>query len=488
MSGNKPVLKITTLKTAKRLGTSYKGEELTWGYSVWGKLNTVPTEEVFGPTNELLATLPEEKLDILWQCYKEAHDVLHGVIRMSVQEEELTRILSRMADVFDFDSVFQWASTEGRVYPDKSIDEVNRTRNPDETTYVRHDAHEMAVYCILVKLITPIWGPYINSVKEEVGTAHKERFASRIFVNSKFAEMRPFERLRVYLTALAESKANGPLKNVATMHGIPKADLDSLFMGLTLTRRFTIIPLRSNNKVPIVAFVFKFLEDKIQQLANGPYRDKFPTGQNNGQESDSYADQWRIAQDVSDMVVIEIEYYLENIPLLVQQLGLPDDSVEDVISLSNALRTNERFTANPKIHTIVPALILRKLISPAMHRHLARPARCTAIALAAMVCLHKGLDDVYRLLISVKQPIDIHEMTQSAQNGQQLRRLSKEVEQQLLDCYPHLQPAHIRNNTCPGRIAIEDIAKEINSAEWLGLGDASNIRQSLASLFINSSL
>lgn len=475
-------LVISIIPGTKRLSTAYKGKEITWQYSVWGRLNTEPTERIFGATNEYLATLPEASLDTLWTCYEEANDLLLSVGNLKILEKELTDVIDRMAACFDFDALMNWAVTHGNILPDPSIDERNMTTYSDTMTYVRKEAHEMAVFCVLTKLITPIWGPYINHVKDAVGNLQKERIAARIFSKSKFSEMRPFLRIQEYLIALAEAKTKNI--NTAMMYGLPKADLDSFLMGLTLTRRFTVIPLRAKGQPSIVTYVFRFLEDKINQLGNGPYRDKFPLGQGTSQESDSFADQYRISQDVTDMIPISIEYYLEDIPKVCENMGLDATGVEDVIAMRRALSENKRFKLIDTIHEVIPALIFRHSISPALHRHLCREARLTLVAISAVYCYTRGLDDVTRLLTAVKQPIDLTEMEMGTQNGQQLRRMNKDLEDALGERYPHKQPSDLKAGTNPGRNLIEEVVKVINAHDWLGLDEVSEIRNSLAKLFI----
>jgi len=475
-------LAISIIPATKRLSTSYKGKEITWQYSVWGRLNTEPTERIFGATNDYLATLPEAVQDDLWACYEEANDLLLSIGNLKTLESDLITIVNRMSQHFDFDHLLNWAVTKGNILPDTNIEERNNTTNPDSMHYVRQDAHEMAVFCVLVKLITPIWGPYINHVKDEVGNLQKERIAARIFAKSAFSEMRPYVRIQDYLTILAEVKTKNI--NTAMMYGLPKTDLDSFLMGLTLTRRFTVIPLRAKGQPSIVAYVFKFLEDKITQLGNGPYRDKFPLGQGTSQESDSFADQYRISQDVSDMIPIEIEYYLEDVPRICETMGLDETGLEDVVALRRALKENKRFKIIDVIHEVIPALVFRHVVSPALHRHLCRDARLTLIAVTAVYCHVRGLTDITRLLTAVKQPLDLTEMEMGTQNGQQLRRMSKELEDALNDRYPHRQPSDLRNGTNPGRNIIEEIVKFINAHDWLGLDDVSEIRNSLATLFI----
>lgn len=472
-------MRINILPNVKRLAINYGDKSISWGYSVWATLYQSTTDEIFGPTNEYLETLPKETLDALWVEYERADHLLNSVGESETLKIELIKVVNNISKLFDFDKVMGWANA-GHLFPDPTVPVTNNTRNDDAMTLLRDEAFELSVFCILVKLITPIWGTYVDIVKEDVGNLHKERIAARIFLGSDFTKMRPYKRFERYIEALATSRG----KNAATalMHGMAAADLDKYLMGLTLIRRFTVIRLRTTRDGNIIAFIYNFLADKIAQLANSNYRDKFARVGDGDVEGDSYADQYRIPQDVSDEIPITTECYMVDIERLGRDLDFSPETIGNAVKIAKALEANPRFIISD-FHVPFSALTLRNKIFPETLYHIERPERIRAIALTAAKAIAMGLDDIYKLMTAVRKPADINTMDMSVQNGRTLRRLPPEIDQQLAACYEHLRPAQISQKTNPGREIIDLTLKEITSSEWLGLEEIENIRSSIA-LFI----
>ena len=475
-------MEIRILPSEKSLVTSHKGNEIVWSYFVWGNLIKETTHKIFGPTNDYLKTLPEETLDSLWDCYVEANDALLTIGANKSLGQDLTEIVNRISLLFEFEHLMNWAGDKGNIKPDVTIPAHNNTRNSDGMTLLRYEAYEISVFCVFVKLIAPIWGQYVNQIKNDVGNKHKERIACKIFLSSKFTETRPFIRIEEYLKELAANRSKKV--NTALAHGLPVADLHVFLMGMTLIRRFCIIPLLNMDKVNIVAYVYQFLEDQIRDLMNSNYRDKFKNDSVNGQESDSYSDQWRVAQEVSDDVAVETEHYCASFPRLLRHQKLDGNDALNATKILEALRGNKRFIISEDIHLFLTALVFRHRISPPVIMHLCRDTRLKLIAITAAKAYKQGFKDIKDILLAVKKPADPHNMQMISQNGQKFQRLTQETDMRLNDCYPHNKPSYVNIGTNPGKITIEALVKELSSSIWLGLGDVADIRNSVANFII----
>lgn len=478
------MLEINIISQNKILETTYKGESLKWTYQVWGRLNLESTADIFGPTNQYLTTLPESTLDVLWNAYTKAHASIMNIGNNNT-EDELVEVLDEMAEVLDYEDLLQWATTEGPIRPDPRIDETNQTSNNDEMTIVRQEAMEVVVFSLLVKLIAPIWGPYISQFRETAGTYHKEMKASVIFVKSQFTKLPIYKRLQVYIDAYAAQRAGS--SNIVLQHGIGASVLDELLMAHLLTRRLTIYPLRGIDSPNIAAYIYKFLQGQIEQLNKNGFRDKFQYSSNGpGQEAEGYADGYRIAQAISvmeetlgTMFINDVENHKNN------PFDILKDNMPAVKETYKNLLENKHFNTC-EVHEYIVTLLFRHTISPILYRYYKeRETRLLLVALAVVKAEELGSPEVAALMSSVKASPDMYTMELTVMANQSLKRMTTDTDTKLALRYPYLTSADENDGTNPGKRAIEHMVSIVDTHQWLGLTEVSNLREQLANLYIN---
>lgn len=478
------MLEINIISQSKILETVYKGQSLKWTYQVWGRLNLESTADIFGPTNQYLATLPESTLDVLWDAYEKAHASILNIGNNDT-EVELIEVLDQMASVLDYSDLLRWATTEGPIRPDPRIDETNQTSNNDEMTIVRQEAMEVVVFSLFVKLIAPIWGPYIAQHRENAGTYHKEMKASVIFTKSKFTEMPIYDRLRIYIDAYAAQRAG--TSDIVLRHGITSDRLDVLLMAHLLTRRLTIYPIRGIDSPNIAAYIYKFLQGQIEQLNKNGFRDKFQySGNGSNQEAESHADGYRIAQAISVMEeTLGTIFINETVNNKNNPFDILEANMSAVKETYKNLLENKHFNTC-EIHEYIVTLLFRHTISPILYRYYKeRETRLLLVALASVKAEELGSPEVAALLTSIKASPDMYTMEMTVMANQSLKRMSSETDAKLALRYPYPTSADENDGTNPGKRAIEHMVSIVDTHQWLGLKEVSNLREQLANLYIN---
>lgn len=507
------LVSIHVLPTVSQLEVSHNKKEksLLWTYNTWGNLKTSTTDIMFGIVNAFIASWSEEKQDALWDCYVEAHDTIETINEPEVTKAEIIDVVNKIESLFTFDQLKDWAMNNGLV-PNPEDPVQNTTGNSDQINYLRDDIYDLTLYCFAAKIIMPIWGPYIPLISQQVGNAHKEWKSSRIFTESNFATWPPFERLQRYMQAFTAPRARKI--PAALAYGIPVEDLPDVFIGYTLTRRLTIYPINNPKAPPLVPFIFKFLEGIVRTMANSDYMDKFnPDASSSDPESNSVTDQYRVSQNISDEKAAlanlyfgyraePINYTKEGKPIdrspwsKEERAGFLSALVRDVpelqgfeleiITIADQLEKDENFIVSPYIHTLIPGLIFRHHCSPILHEHMCARARWNAIAAASIYCRQMGLTDVASLLIAGQRLKDARVMNMEDQSGILVRKMSNELNQQLMDCYPHRSPFDVKHKTNKGKQAIERIISEVRQNNWDGLESTEELNNSLARLFIEA--
>lgn len=488
------MLRIDNQFGERCLLTSFKDEVLRWPFSVWNNIPKERSENIFGAINVYLATFPEETQASMWALYKEAH-VLCTMSHDRNTEDKMRKVFDGFESLLDFSHAHQWFVANGFTVEDKRVDEVNRTNNSDAMTILRHESTEINSFAHVIKMFAPILGTRICVLQKDVGTLHKEMVACKCFNRSAFNSWMPYCRITDYLAELAKNRSGSV--DPALTCGMPLTSLEDYLMGLTLARRLAILPLKHATKPgseppTLIQYIYTYLNDMVKELKPNNWKDKGIGGESDrgGQEADSVGDNYRVAQDVIDELPIEAESALtKHFVTTCEAVGLTStEEIDNALSIWHTLKEHKTYVLEDDFQIFIPALILRKPISPSIYRHITdRDARLAAIAIAAVRVYRDGFQDIYELLLAVRQERQLDELEMTMQNDHRFLKLNDEVQADLIECYPHRRPIEIRDKTCAGIKAIKLIMDVVKSHQWLGLSDPTNLPNSIAKLIIMES-
>jgi hypothetical protein len=488
-------MEIQIIPDARLLRVAHKGQHIDWKYGVWAKLPREETEAQFGPTNDFLAWLPMDMQDKMFDLYSQAHEAVSEFKTKNDTREAFFTFAPLIVNDITNELLQEWIATKPSDYIwVEPTPPVRSSKNPPAMTYTEEESRQLSIFCVVAKILAPIIGRYVEEVREKGGqnkaaAMHKERQASRLFLATKLVTFPAYQRLELYLEAFAARKQNTvPL---AVRYGTATADLNSFLIGLTIVRRLMISTVRTNGNGSIVAFIYKFLEEKINELSNNrEYRPKISNRDSDNGEEESYSDQFRIPEDVDQGMIETTNAYLSEYDAtgkshLATYLNLTDAEWETALYLANQRVNDPNFYITDQIHYPIIGMLARHLI---FHRMLDKVDLQPLVLMAtvsSVYCRRQGWEDIADLLIAYRKEVDINVTAMTAKNGVSYKRLPDHLVQELSDLYPYVPQVQARNKTNPGKMFIETVINQILAYEWIGLNDPSNIRTSLAEFIIN---
>ncbi|UKZ10914.1 hypothetical protein CZP2022_191 [Vibrio phage C-ZP2022] len=476
-------MKIELSRHDRVISVSHGNEKLNFLFSVWTTLNHNPTEVIFGPTNEYLATLPEEKQQALFECYRRAESVFSDASKIKHLKTEIIAINKDLTNLLDYDHLHAWCTANANFYQDPP-QPVLAGKNPPEMTYSLQEMFDLRTMCVGLKLLTPIIGSFVISTKDEIQTTQKERVTGEIVSATSMADWPPFVRFSRYIAVLAHRRQSAvpmPLR-----FGAAKTNLDKYLMGMSIVRRFAIARLRNTDDGNIIAYVYTFLDDKLRNLNKDSWNHKFNTSDGGGgAESIGYADHHRISEEVTKDYVVASELYLEDYHTVINHLGLNPDVTPRVENYLRLLHERiENYHIVPEIHYFLVGLVIKDIIDPRSLMIVeSKPALLAVIAVACVYYENLGYGDLARLLLSRREERDPSMLT-GASGTLVISHLSHSLAADLSACYPYVLEADIKAKTNPGKRSIEGLVKAVLTYDWIDAENISDIRRSIASCLI----
>lgn len=468
--------------TAKVLVVEHAGQKSLWPYRVWGKLNEQRTEDIFGPTNEFLLTLPGETQKYIFERYVSAANVIREIMPQGILKDELINHARDIMACVDRTALFTWANIHGRFHVEKTP-ALRTNKNPPALTYTEEESFGLLALCTASKILAPMIGTYVDGVMEKTVKGRnvnllKEQQASYVFLATDIVKWPEFARLELYLSTMADRKKN--LIPMAIRFGAAAEDLDKYLVGLTVVRRLMVASIRDGRNGSIIAFIYRFLDEKLTELTKpNDYRNKFNREGDEGAEAESYSDQFRIPEEVDAGIVITCDLDLRDMQRLANFLEV-GHHYEEAVALFHNLRNDPNFIIMDEIHYRLCGMLIRFFTFHQIIDKIERDTLLGVIAVSSIYCREKGWLDLAQLLVARRVEKDLTEMDMGIRNGVAYRKMNDENATALKELYKHPTRKQASKPTNAGKEAVEDIVSVMLKFNWDGIQDPSDIRNSLA--------
>lgn len=304
---------------------SHRGEELTWNVKLvdkasagvgYAERNSKPTS-MFEEINQFLKTLRPEVHDVLFRLYGEMYRAFEEANNKTDLSEALKPLIAEMYDYIKLDDVKHWVAftAPGIKIPDNLLT-VYSTREempgPPEQTYLRSDYIWLVALSVALRLMTPIWGEFINRTAREVGTTWKEYEAFKLLQQASIFHSIPMERLRVFSEAIIPPDKN---LSAAIIDGISSDDFPAWVLALTAVRRLIVADISGQDpNQSLMGSIRRFMSSKVtgqQTSFMGVVKDK-PAADSGGDEATnlSTAERYRMRQDLPAGDIAMMEHYI----------------------------------------------------------------------------------------------------------------------------------------------------------------------------------
>lgn len=474
---------INVINSEQLLAVVHKEERLDFRYRVWASLHNHPTEDIFGPTNEYLQTLPADKQDEMFEEFRRAHFLFSEGNDYNTLISELTTICDNIFSKLCCTDLTKWAKENANYYQDPK--QNVSSKHSANMSYDQEEMLDLRILITAVKVVAPILGSLTLAVKDVITTEHKEHRSAPIVTNTCIIDWPPFQRFKVYIETYASRRKSlvpNSLRFGASVH-----NFDDWLIGLAVVRRFCIARLRSSNDGNIIAYIFNFLDEKIRALKSDNFRDKFNSGGSGSDpESEGYADQHRIPEDISEDDLVVINQTLGDVELVSRDLNFTDEDTTALYKYLEILsRRNAEYHIMPEVHYAMVIFTLSRISYCEVAEVLERDGFHVIIAATCVIFEKEGYHDLVELLLSRRHDKNPDVIDVGIGANEVINRLTVQLDKELKSCYPYNYEKHQRDNTNPGKLLIDTMVKTVNAYNWPDTTSLKTIRLNLAKYIIS---
>jgi hypothetical protein len=428
-------------------------ESCSFSISVFGRKHFQCEFDVFEQINLFWASLPMEKQTEIFSIYKNIELGFHNIYSRNELVNYLKQHVAALIDAHGLTTVTDWIRFNNVVMIPSTFDtDYNHSIDNNtsrEKTYTRHDYVQLVSLSLIMRCLVPIWGEYITTIRQEVGTLHKEFYAFQLLELSSIQHSIPMEKLKVYIEHIVGDDKYNPNN---TMNGIVSDDYGYWLLGMVCIRRLCVGDIRGlDPKAHLIALIYKFIIQKIRSSDNNyenaikekTFDDRSPEGEN----KISTLERYKIKTNISLGEIVELEYSARDVSALVAKLAYQVTQE----SLASSLKTSQALMAERILDPQMTLLrwVFKTVISPRGLMYLPRPMIVNALGALEAVLWARG-HKYLAVLATSHSVVSDKEMIVSPVDSKM--RIPKELTDEISKIYPHTR---IMNNKKTG-------VKEVN--------------------------
>ncbi len=455
-------------------------EELSWDASYCHKATKMTVAEVFKEFNGYLAKLSLHRQDQIFEVYKQIHEVITDVYRDKPPMEKLIALTKQLYLQMPMVELSAWVDNPESQIRLPLVLMTEYGDQPKARTYLKEDYRELIVFSLALRAMVPIWGEFICSYSNEVGSWYKETAAMRVMLNTWVNNSKPRARLLEYLENIIPKE---PKNHSALIGGLGSTEMPEWFLSLACVRRLCITPLTStDDKSELITSVYNFIVTNMFNSMDRKFRSMVVEKhriQPHGEDNTSLVENYKVKQQLSDgdltMLSVYTEFTEDNNPnsnrLIMAEKIDPSISYDLV---ERCVGEISKIINHPILlhHTTLTQYVVNAVIPAAGVENLNRQALLRAMTVTQAVLWHWGFYDLAVLMTAKIR----NSNNESMFGGESRPRIPKETVERLVDLYPYYQSTggkvdavtiekQQRQNNVVIK-AIDSLSKEMNSREW----------------------
>jgi len=445
------------------------------GVPVYNSASIPHRETLFEHPNNLIAALPKEQQDALWDVYQEAHDLMDNVGEMSALHSALSGVVVRLYELIPYEmcrsyiyrnSDIQFPSALKTEFTEDDI----RGRNYVDRTYLKDDYIDLVVLALGLRFMVPIWGEYVAMVSNLTANEYKEKMGMELLSKSAIDQWPPMRRFTEYVEAsLMNNGGKGSISQL--LKGLSSIEVPKHLKALAAVRKLSVSPLNYKTESDsLIKILYNFVtgtNNRLDNLMSGNIGDKRPTRETSNGEDDNSSvwDMYKLNEDVpaGDKEIIEV--FTENVPLMAARAYAEVDQSKVSKCVAVTRKLEDMLVSRHQI--TLTQWILGKVISPKGIEELSILSLLRCMAAAQAILWDWGFHELALLITAAKVEQDDAEMFIGGEGRSKIAKSTVEVLHQL---YPFWQQSTrkldlAKRNNCAVD-ATDLICEDLNKYEW----------------------
>lgn len=230
-------------------------------------------KDLFAEINAYIQTLDQTVQFGLFECMKEINQIRYDDLGVSyhVQLKETREQLKIFYNLLELQNLEVWIKRNRHLINipgdliSKDSEEARTSNHNVNINYYLEDYDGLIFLVIALRPMIPIWGDYIQTNKETVGSKHKEYQAYKLLELTPLIHCHQLERLRFYI---AETRATNASKKMlssdaAVLEGISSDSLNEYLLATVLVRKVALTNVNNS----IISSIYSYLKNKISEAS-----------------------------------------------------------------------------------------------------------------------------------------------------------------------------------------------------------------------------
>ena len=442
-------------------------EDLLWRIDIFRKtLIHFPTD-FFKQINQFFSQLdPSVQAKIFHEFEQAAHE-LETFHESFAIKQKLQKRVKAIYEHITFDHIRRFLLTYCEIdIPETVHQSYDTDTQQDERkmgrTYLYNDYLDLVALTLYLKPLVPIFGEYLNQVKDE-DRVYKELSALGLFKETKFFELPPVVRLRWFISATIEDENY----RISTLiKGLGSEELPEWYLARLVVRKLAMCETMHENNV--ISALFHYLKNQINSLDKnfgGKISNK-KIEKNDALEEDksSVMERYRIKEKNFADVMVYLRFFVQNYEAIAKKI----DPTIDLNKVRVCVANMEKLThlqSQPFQYTL-SQWIFPDAVSPRAIPRLNKISRQHHIfAVTQAILWHWGFLDLAVLMAA--QPTAIKHSSPT-----KLKNINKKQFELLQQIYPHYKrstgddqkPVDRAENVASN--SIKTISDQLNQHDW----------------------
>lgn len=425
--------------------------------------------------NRYWARMSKAQQDEIFSIYREVSEVFDSLDKSSVTAQQLTMLIGRLAVHHELSSLETYLALETGIFIPESCKESYLENlddnNSREKTYTRHDYRKLLALTLFMQSISPIWGDYIDSIRQSAGADRKSYHAMQLLRETTVLESEAVKKLTSYINAITGDRhySFGRILN-----GESSEDVGYSLLSDVCVRKLAvgdILGASEPKESNLVADVWKFLYQKVFNNTDGMNEPKAKDVSDNSGSTDSTTrsilESYKKRTNVSSGEVQELNFATRNIYELVSAV-IPSVTPE-LVSLAT-LECSELYrerVGTPQL--TISAWVLKDVVSPFTGLYVNRENVVNMVIATKIILWQRG-HRYLSLLMSAYPVVGSEEMLIAPVDSR--AQIPGEILDQLSFYFPYVwktikrRDNQITEETPPHIAAIEKVVDELIKNVW----------------------
>lgn len=453
--------------------------------SMFKKDNFSSENETFMHLNRYWGTRPLKEQDRIFQLYQAIAEDFDSLMNKTMLKESLSSKVTELMNLHSLTDIENWVRYNSDIVIPSTFN-VEYVENIDknttqEKTYTQGEYIQLVAMSLALRVMVPIWGSYIKSIRGDAGNEFKEHQAFLLLKDAEINKSPPMMKLITYIKAQI-GKDTFNANN--TLNFICSEDFPYWLLALVCVKRLCLGDFRSKDpRANLSTLIYNFVIQRVRYPADNDFANmvKPKTADDFGPEGEnkiSNLERFKVTTNISLGQIVEMECSMSDIPKVAFKLcpELDPALLERCYETSRELLHSHVRLLNPQMTLL--RWVFSPVISPRGMMYLPLEQIVNSLAVLEAILWTRG--HKYLAILSTSYALiddGVHRVAQVASK----MRTPEDLTGELRKLFPFTQLIKGRNGVetevCPITESIHLLATDLTLFTWRGTAHESMLQE-----------